>query len=61
MTKFDKNLTTFDEVLTGNLEKSRKSGKKWLKVVKSVFLALRSVKHFKKYEKGGFLELCLDL
>ena len=41
-----------------NLEKSRKFPRESLKLG---FLALPSVKHFKKYEKGGFLELCLDL
>jgi hypothetical protein len=38
-------------VLKGNLEKSRKFPRESLKLG---FLALPSVKHFKKYEKGGF-------
>ena len=37
-------------VLNGNLEKSRKFPRESLKLG---FLALPSVKHLKKYEKGG--------
>jgi len=49
---------TFEEVLTGIWRNSLKVPIEPLKIV---FLALPSVKHLKKYEKGGFVELCLDL
>ena len=58
LTKFDQESLTFDEVLKGNLDLSVKFPKKSFKIG---FLVIPSVKHLKKYEKGGFLELCLDL
>jgi len=56
--EFDRKSDQFWLVLTGNLEKSRKVPKNPLKIV---FLRLPSVKHLKKYEKGGFLEFSLDI
>ena len=52
---------SFDQVLTGNIDwKSGELLEKSLQMsinrFKSVFFATPSVKHFKKVEKGGFLE-----
>jgi len=51
LTKFDQESLTFDEVLKGNLDLSVKFPKKSFKIG---FLVIPSVKHLKKYEKGGF-------
>ena len=56
--QFDQESLTFEEVLTGIWRNSLKVPIEPLKIV---FLALPSVKHLKKYEKGGFLEICINL
>ena len=45
---------SFDQVLTVNLEIGQNA-------LKSVFFCLPSVKHLKKYEKGGFLTTFINM
>ena len=56
--RFEFKSLTFDSVLTGIWRNSLKVPIEPLKIV---FLALPSVKHLKKYEKGGFVEICINL
>ena len=56
--QFDQESAQFWLVLTGNLEKS---GKSFENPLETVLLALPSVKHFKKYEKGGFLRSFINM
>ena len=61
LTKFDEvwpRISNFWGSFDWNLEKSRKFPRESLKLG---FLALPSVKHFKKYEKGGFLTTFINM
>ena len=54
-------LTTFDQVLTVNLDYVSRNLEIGQNSVKIVFFCLPSVKHLKKYEKGGFLTTFINM